>query len=211
MATNGDARLPLALLIAGAIALACSAYGANDRTTWWLEIAPILLVLPVLLASFRRFPLTPLLYTLIFIHALILMLGGHYTYAKVPLGFWLQDWFGFGRNHYDRIGHLAQGFVPAIAAREVLLRHQVVRRGAWLVLFVLSICLGFSALYELIEWQAAVIGGAAADAFLATQGDPWDTQEDMAMALFGAIVALLAMPRWHDRQLRLMGVVPAPR
>jgi putative membrane protein len=145
--------------------------------------------------------LTNLLYALIFVHALILMLGGHYTYAKVPLGFWMQDWFGFTRNHYDRIGHFAQGFVPALAAREVLLRRGVLKRGGWLVFVVICVCLAVSALYELIEWQAAVIGGAGADAFLGTQGDVWDTQEDMATCLVGAAAALLLLSRRHDRQI----------
>ncbi|HVQ27708.1 MAG TPA: DUF2238 domain-containing protein, partial [Planctomycetota bacterium] len=164
-------------------------------------VAPVLLAAPVLILTFERFPLTPLLYALIFVHALILILGGHYTYAEVPLGFWMQDWFGFARNHYDRIGHFAQGFVPALAAREVLLRHGVLARGGWLVFVVLSICLAVSALYELIEWQAAVMGGSAADAFLGTQGDVWDTQKDMATCLVGAATALALLARWHDRQL----------
>ena len=156
---------------------------------------------PILIASHRRFPLTPLLYRLLFLHALILMVGGHYSYAKVPLGFWLQDLFDFSRNHYDRIGHFAQGFVPAILAREILLRRSPLRRGKWLLYLVLCTCLSFSAFYELIEWLAATLGGEAADAFLGTQGDVWDTQWDMFLALVGASVALLLLSRMHDRQL----------
>ena len=193
--------LPLALLAATAIALGASAIGPTDRTTWWLEVAPVLLAAPILLGTWRRFPLTPLLYALIFVHALILILGGHYTYAQVPLGFWMQEAFGFARNHYDRIGHFAQGFVPAIVAREVLLRNRVVARGGWLAFVVVSICLAISAVYELIEWQAAVMGGEAADAFLGTQGDVWDTQKDMATCGIGAATALLLLSRWHDSQL----------
>lgn len=145
--------------------------------------------------------MTNLLYALIFIHSLILMLGGHYTYAKVPLGFWMQDWFGFTRNHYDRIGHFAQGFVPAMIARELLLRHKVMHRGGGLALMIVLACLGISAIYELIEWWTAALTGTAADAFLGTQGDQWDTQKDMLMAGIGASIALLTLSRVHDRKL----------
>lgn len=191
----------IVLLLLGAIALVVSGIGPADRTTWWLEIFPILIAVPVLLATRRRFPLTPLVYRLIFVHALILMLGGHYTYAKVPLGFWMQDVFGFARNHYDRIGHFAQGFVPAIVAREILLRRSPLTRGRWLFTIVTALCLAISACYEFVEWWAAVIGGSGADAFLGTQGDVWDTQWDMFMALVGATSALLILSRLHDRQL----------
>src|SRR5262249_48174471 len=156
----------------------------------------------ILLATYRRFQFTTLVYVLIFIHSLILMIGGHYTYALVPFGSWMQEAFHFTRNHYDRIGHFAQGFVPAMIARELFLRKKVVRRGPWLVTIIILICLGISAIYELIEWQTAVWEGAAADAFLGTQGDPWDTQEDMAMAGVGAICAMLFMSRAHDRVLK---------
>ncbi len=198
-------REPLVLLALTATAVAVSAINPFDRTTWWLEVGPVLVIAPLLVASYRGFPLTPLLYRLLFIHALILILGGTYTYAKVPLGFWIQDLFGFARNHYDRIGHLAQGFVPAILAREILLRRSPLERGGWLFLTVTSICLAFSAFYELIEWWAAVIGGDSAGAFLGTQGDVWDTQWDMLMALIGAVTAQLVLARAHDRQLDRVG------
>ena len=175
-----------------------------DRTTWWLEVFPIFIAVPILVATARRFPLTPLAYRLIFVHALILMLGGHYTYAKVPLGFWMEEWFGFARNHYDRIGHFAQGFVPAILAREILWRRGVVSRRGWLFFLVTCVCLAFSAFYELVEWWTAELTGSAATAFLGTQGDPWDTQWDMCFALVGALAAQLALGRVHDRQMNLI-------
>lgn len=184
-----------------AVALVVSGIDPHDRTTWWLEVFPVLLGVPLLLATRRSFPLTPLLYVLLFVHALILILGGHYTYARVPLGFWVQDLLDLGRNHYDRLGHFAQGFVPAILAREILLRRTPLRPGGWLFLLVCSVCLAFSACYEFFEWWAAVIGGSAADDFLGTQGDVWDTQWDMFLALLGAITAQLLLSRLHDRQL----------
>ena len=195
------ARYPLSLLAVGAGLLALSAIHPYERGTWWLEIVPIVVAVPILVATYRRFPLTPLVYTLIFVHACILMLGGHYTYARVPLGFWMQDLFGFTRNHYDRIGHLAQGFIPAIVAREILLRRTPLRRGGWLFFLVCCVCLAISAGYEFIEWWAALIGGSGATEFLGTQGDVWDTQWDMFMALIGAVAALLTLSRLHDGQL----------
>lgn len=194
-------REPAILLALAALALVASGIGPHDRATWWMEVAPVLLAAPVLIATHRRFPLTPLAYRLIFVHALILVLGGHYTYARVPLGFWVQDLFGFARNHYDRVGHFAQGFIPAILAREVLLRRSPLVPGKWLFFIVTSVCLAVSACYELIEWWAAVLGGSAADAFLGTQGDVWDTQWDMFMALLGAVGAQLLLARAHDRDL----------
>ena len=152
------------LLAAGLVVLAWSAVRPHDTFTWLLEVAPILIGVPILVATRRRFPLTPLLYRLLFVHAVILMVGGHYTYAEVPFGFWMRDAFGFARNHYDRIGHLAQGFVPAILAREVLLRRGVVRPGGWLFFLVTCVCLAFSAFYELIEWWTALLTGSAATA-----------------------------------------------
>jgi putative membrane protein len=183
------------------VALVVSGIAPYDRTTWWLEIFPILIVAPVLVLTARRFPLTGLTYTLLTVHALILVVGGHYTYARVPLGFWMQDVFGLARNNYDRIGHFAQGFVPAILVRELLLRTSPLRPGPWLFVLVTACCLAFSACYELFEWRAALAGGHAADAFLGTQGDIWDTQWDMFMALVGAIVSQLTLDRTHDRSL----------
>ena len=204
---------PAVLLLLGLLALAVSAVGAYDRVTWLLEVFPILLGVPILIATRRRFPLTPLAYRLLFLHALILMLGGHYTYARVPFGFWLQDLLGLARNPYDRLGHLAQGFVPAILAREILLRRGVLRRGGWLFFLVTCVCLSLSACYEFIEWGSAVIGGAAADDFLGTQGDPWDTQWDMFCALLGALLAQLALGRVHDREVEELAadIGEAPR
>lgn len=196
-----DDREPLFLFGATILALGLSGVSPAERSTWWMEVFPIILGLPILIGTYKKFPLTALTYRLLFVHSLILMLGGHYTYAKVPLGFWMQEMFGFARNHYDRIGHFAQGFVPAILAREILLRCTPLRPGGWLFYIVTSICLAFSAFYEFIEWWAAVLLGSGADAFLGTQGDPWDTQSDMFMALIGAIAALTFLSRVHDRFL----------
>ncbi len=194
-------REPLVLLVVALAALVVSGIGPKDRFTWLLEVAPVLIGVPILVATARRFPLTPLLYRLLFLHALVLMAGGHWTYAEVPLGEWAKQAFGFTRNHYDRLGHLMQGFVPAILAREILLRRSVLGRGGWLRLFVTSVCLAFSALYELIEWATAFATGEAATAFLGTQGDVWDTQWDMFLALCGALLAQALLARLHDRQL----------
>lgn len=166
-----------------------------------MEVFPIILGVPLLAATAGRFPLTPLAYRLLFLHALILVVGGHYTYARVPLGTWAQDAFGLARNHYDRLGHLAQGFVPAIITREVLLRRSPLRPGRWLFFLVTCVCLAISASYEFIEWWSALIGGESATDFLGTQGDPWDTQWDMFLALVGAVTAQLSLGRGHDRQL----------
>ncbi len=194
-------REPQVLLAASAVLLAISGIAPHDRFTWVLEVAPVLLAVPLLVGTFARFRLTPLLYRLLFVHGAILMLGGHYTYAEVPLGFWAQEAFGFARNHYDRVGHFAQGFVPAIAAREVLLRRTPLRPGGWLFFLVVCVCLAVSAFYELIEWWAALAAGDSATAFLGTQGDQWDTQWDMFLALVGALTALLALSGAHDRAL----------
>ena len=203
MENKGRVEILLLAVVLGALAV--SGIAPADRLTWLMEVLPVMLVVPLLLAPRRSCPLTRLLYVLIALHALVLILGGAYTYARVPAGFWLQDLFGFARNPYDRIGHFFQGFVPAIAAREILLRRQVVRGRGWLVFIVCCICLAISALYELIEWGAAVSMGQGAVEFLGTQGDPWDTQSDMAMALIGALAALFALTRLHDRQLALPG------
>jgi putative membrane protein len=196
-----SSREPAILLAVGIVLLVVSGIGPYDRTTWVLEIFPIVLAIPALILTRARFPLTPLVYRLIFIHALILMLGGHYTYARVPLGFWVQDLLGLARNHYDRLGHFAQGFVPALVAREILLRTSPLHRGKWLFVLVTSVCLAISACYEFIEWWSAVIGGSAATDFLGTQGDVWDTQWDMFLAFVGAMTAQLTLARVHDRQL----------
>ncbi len=184
------------------VALLCSGIAPYDRLTWAMEVSWVVVALPILIATHRRFPLTPLLYRLLFVHALILILGGAYTYARVPLGFWFADLFGLTRNYYDRLGHLAQGFIPAILAREILVRRSPLGGSRWLPVVVVSICLAFSAFFELIEWWSALALGADADAYLATQGDPWDTQADMFCALIGAIAAVVLLGRIHDRQLK---------
>lgn len=195
-------HLPVASWLAILLAvLAWSWIGAYDPGVWVMEVAPVFIAVPVLAFTRQRFPLTPLVYSLILLHAIILMVGGHYTYARVPLGFWLQEWFDFSRNHYDRIGHLAQGFIPAMVAREILLRQTPLRPGGWLFTLVTSVALAISAVYEFIEWWAALALGAGADEFLATQGDPFDTQADMLMATLGAMAAQVLLARWHDRQL----------
>ena len=205
-AETASPRLPLALLVAAGAVFVWSAIAPYERLTWFLEIAPLLVAVPVLWLTWRRFPLTPLVYVLIALHAVILMVGGHYTYARVPLGFWVQDALGLARNHYDRLGHFAQGFVPAMIAREVLLRRTPLRRGGWLFFLVTSVCLAVSAFYEFTEWWAALAGGEAATAFLGTQGDVWDTQWDMFLAFIGSITAQLTLAKLQDRQLERLGV-----
>lgn len=199
---NARPHLPVASWLAILLAvLTWSWIGAYDPGVWVMEVAPVFIAVPVLAFTRQRFPLTPLVYGLILLHAIILMVGGHYTYARVPLGFWLQEWFDFSRNHYDRIGHLAQGFIPAMVAREILLRQTPLQPGGWLFTLVTSVALAISAVYEFIEWWAALALGAGADEFLATQGDPFDTQADMLMATLGAMLAQVLLARWHDRQL----------
>ncbi len=180
---------------------AWSAINPYDRPTWFLEVLPVIIALPILVVSYKSFPLTPLVYILILIHAVILMVGGHYTYAEVPLFNWLRDSFELSRNYYDRLGHFAQGFVPAMVAREILLRKRVVEQDAWLFFIVCCICLSISAFYELIEWWVAIAVGIAAEAFLGTQGDIWDTQWDMFTALIGAICAQVLLKSCHNQQL----------
>ena len=196
------------MLLAGSLVvvllLAVSGFRPFDRTTWLLEIFPVLIILPLLWATCRRFPLTPLLYGCIFIHALVLVVGGAYSYARVPLGFFLADLLDLSRNPYDKIGHFFQGFVPALAAREILLRGRHVRGKRMLAFLVICVVLAISAAYELIEWAAALALGQGADEFLGTQGDPWDTQSDMFLALIGGVTALLLVSRLHDRQLAQM-------
>lgn len=187
--------------------LVWSAVQPHDYFTWFLEVAPVLAGVPVAFATQRRFPLSSLLLGLLWGHAVILIVGGHYTYAEVPLGRWAMEWFGWPRNNYDKLGHLAQGFVPALLVREILLRTSPLgdrgdgRPSRWLPFLCGSVCLAFSAFYELVEWWVAAAGGTAADDFLGTQGYAWDTQSDMACALAGAAVALAGCSPWHDRSL----------
>jgi putative membrane protein len=192
------AAAALAVAAAGALLSGIAPY---DRATWLMEVAPILVAAPILYATRRRVPLTPLVYALLAAHACILALGGHYTYARVPLGFWVQDALGLARNHYDRLGHLAQGFVPALLVREVLVRTSPLRPGRWLSFLATCVALAASAAYELVEWWAALLLGQGADAFLGTQGDPWDTQWDMFLCLAGALLAQALLARTQDRQL----------
>jgi putative membrane protein len=207
-----DPRVPAVLLAAVAAVVALSGVGPKDRLTWWLEIAPILIAVPILVATWRRFPFTPVVYVLVALHAAVLAVGGHSTYAEVPLGFWVRDLLGLARNPYDRLGHLMQGFVPALVVREVLLRTSPLRRGKWLFVLGTGVVLSLSAVYELVEWWTAVILGQGADAFLGTQGDPWDTQWDMFMCLVGAVLAQLLLSRVQDRQLaRLLPAAPRPQ
>ncbi len=173
-----------------------------DRMTWWLESLPVFIGLPILWLSRKTFPLTRLVYYFLFAHAALLLVGAHYTYARVPLGFWLQEWFDFYRNNYDRLGHIAQGFVPALVARELFIRRKIVKLGRWLFFLVLCFCLAFSAFYELIEWWVAVLAGDGSIEFLGVQGDVWDAQWDMFLALLGAIAAQLLLARCQDRQIK---------
>ena len=183
------------------VCLLASGWHPYDRMTWWMEVAPVLVALPVLWLTERKFPLTDLALGLIALHGLVLMLGGAYTYARVPLGFTIQDWFQLARNPYDRFGHFMQGFVPAIVFRELFLRLSLLSRGRFHAIVVLACCLAVSATYELIEFGAAMALGQGADEFLGTQGDSWDTQWDMLMCLIGAAAALILLVRLHDRQL----------
>ena len=210
MAKEADSRIRFLAILLTAILLVLlwSNIGPKDRLTWFMEVLPVLIVLPILTYTWQSFPLTRLLYLLMFIHGLILMIGGHYTYSETPPGFWFQEAFDLDRNHYDRLGHFAQGFVPAILAREILIRRTCLQPGKMLFYIVLSICLGFSAFYELIEWWVALLYGGEAQAFLATQGDIWDTQWDMLLALIGAITAQLMLAGIHDRQLANLSLKP---
>ena len=185
-------------------ALAVSGIAPYDRATWWMEVAPVLVAAPILVATHRRFPLTAVLYVLICLHALVLILGGTYTYARVPLGFWLQDWLDLERNPYDRIGHFMQGFVPVLVAREILMRKNFVNGKGMLAFLCVCVALAFSALYELVEWGAALALGQGAEEFLGTQGDPWDTQADMFLALLGAATSLVLLSSLQDHQIRAL-------
>jgi putative membrane protein len=183
-----------------------SAIHPHDFFTWFLEVLPVLIAIPVLVMTYNKFPLTNLVYGLIAVHMLILLVGGHYTYAEMPLFSWMRDYYGWDRNYYDRLGHVAQGFVPAMIAREILLRTSPLRPGKWLFFIVVCVCLAISAFYEFIEWWVALASGSDAVAFLATQGDIWDTQWDMFLAFSGAISAQLLLTKAHMRQMRQMHV-----
>ncbi|GHH72566.1 membrane protein [Streptosporangium violaceochromogenes] len=198
------------VLAAGVLAaLVVSGLRPHDRFTWLLEVFWVIGGLPLIALTWRRFPLTSLTCCLLAVHALVLIVGGHYTYARVPFGHWLQDALELSRNPYDRLGHVMQGFVPAVLVRELLVRTSPLRGSAWLAPLTVCACLAFSAFFEMLEWWAALVAGEAADAFLAVQGDQWDTQWDMACALAGAITALLLLSRPHDRQLARLGITPA--
>jgi putative membrane protein len=202
------------LLAAGTVVAALLAYSfalTHDRATWIMEVAPVFIAAPILIFSYRRFPLTSLLYILIFTHALILILGGTYTYARVPLGFWLQEVFDLSRNPYDKIGHFAQGFVPAMIVREILLRGAYVTRAGMAGFLSICVAMAISAWYELIEWWAALALGQGADEFLGTQGDPWDTQSDMFLAFIGASLAIVLLSRLHERMIGRMKPGKTPR
>lgn len=194
------------LLLIVSVFLAWSGITPRDsRLTWVLETLPVMIALPIILLTYKRFTLSDLAYTLIAIHAMILMLGGHYSYAKVPIGFWMEDWFGWTRNNYDKIGHFMQGFGPAIYTREVVSRTSPLRRGKWLALISVAIPLAFSALYEIIEWLASLSNPTDTEAFLGTQGYIWDTQSDMLWCLIGSIVALVLFTKLHNRYLQKLG------
>lgn len=200
-----DRTLVVSLAAALALLLTISGIAPYERGTWLMEVAPILIAVPVLAYTYRTFPLTRLLYVLIFVHAVILLVGGAYTYARVPLGFWMQDVLGLDRNPYDKIGHFAQGFVPALVAREVLARGGYVKGRKMLAFVCLSIAMAISACYELVEWGAALALGQGAEEFLGTQGYVWDTQSDMWYALLGASASLVLLSRWHDTEMARLG------
>jgi len=204
MAISSVRRCHVGLLATGLVVLVWSAWHPFSYFIWILEVAPAIVGALVLIAIYPRFKFTDLVYVLVLVHAIILMIGGHYTYAEMPLFNWLRDEFHLARNHYDRVGHLAQGFVPAIIAREVLIRRSPLKPGKWLFFVVTCFCLALSAFYEFIEWWVAIATGEAATAFLATQGDIWDTQWDMFLAFIGAILAQLLLSRWQDQQLASM-------
>lgn len=194
--------VPAACLAAAIFTFIWSAIHPYDRTTWWMEVAPVLIAAPILLATYKNFHLTNLLYILILFHAVILMVGGHYTYARVPAFDWIRDITGGTRNSFDGLGHLAQGFIPAMVARELLIRTSSLSSGKWMFTLIVFSCLGIAAVYEIIEWIAAIMIGQGAEEFLGTQGDEWDTQKDMALAGIGAAIALVTLSKIHDHQIR---------
>jgi putative membrane protein len=191
------------------VVLIWSGIGSKDQFTWFLEVLPALIGLVLIVISFQRFELTRLLYNLILLHCIVLMVGGHYTYAEVPLFDNIAHWMGSERNNYDKVGHFFQGFVPALLAREILIRQNIVNGKAWLNVIIVAICLAFSAFYELIEWWVAIASGENAEAFLGTQGYIWDTQSDMALALLGAIISIIVLAKYHDRQLAKINLIAA--
>jgi putative membrane protein len=208
---KNSSRTHLALLVTVAAVIFWSGWRPYDRFTWWLEVSPGLAGIALLLATYRRFRFTTFCYVLIALHICVLCVGGHYTYARVPVFDWLRPIFAWQRNHYDRLGHLMQGLVPAIIAREVLIRLEIVNRRKWIPFLVISICLGISAFYELIEWWTAMLTGSAANDFLGSQGDVWDTQSDMCLALIGAVSALLFLSYFHNRALEKIGNAESKR
>jgi putative membrane protein len=201
--------LRIAWIIIFLAVLVWSGIDPHDYPTWWLEVAPALIGAGILWFTRDRFPLTRMTYVLILVHCVILMVGGHYTYALVPIGDWISELFEQTRNNYDKLGHFAQGFVPAVIARELFIRLRIVPRSGWRDFLIVCLCLAISAFYELIEWWVALLSKEAAESFLGTQGYAWDTQSDMAWALFGCTVAVLALGPWHDRQLSKAGFVEA--
>lgn len=205
--TYSRSLFPIYCLFAVGMVFIWSAINPYEKLTWWLEVAPAILGVVILLATYRRFPLTNLLYCLLALHMILLLIGGHYTYARVPLFDLIQEHFHFSRNHFDRVGHFAQGFVPAIVIRELLLRTSPLRPGKWLVTIIIFCCLGISSAYEILEWAVAAITGEASESFLGTQGDVWDTQKDMFFAFLGASIALLTLSKWHDAFLKRLSSV----
>lgn len=201
-------HLPALLLVLALAALGASAIGPTDWLTWWLEVSPVIVGAAVLVLT-RRFPLSHLLYTFLFVHSVILVVGGHYTYAHVPAGFWLQELFDLSRNHYDRLSHFAQGFVPALLVREILKRRSPLGYSRWLPFLAVCVCLAFSAFYELIEWWTSLALGQSAGEFLGSQGDVWDSQWDMFMALVGAVVSLVTLSKAHDKSMAAPAIDPS--
>lgn len=197
-----DNRFPLFCIVIFLVVLIVSAINPKDYFTWFLEVVPALAALALLVFTYKNFRLTNLVYGLILLHSIILMVGGHYTYAEVPLGDWAKEWFGMERNNYDKVGHFAQGFIPAMIIREVFIRKQVVSTKAWRNFIIVCVCLAISAVYEFIEWFVAEASGQGAEAFLGTQGYVWDTQSDMLCATIGAIVSLILLAKWHNAQLK---------
>jgi putative membrane protein len=202
--SNRISPLHLGLLLVAAIVFVWSAWRPYDRATWWLEVSPAVIGAVILISTYSRFRFTTLVYTMVMLHMILLFVGGHYTYARVPLFQWMEPVFGWQRNHFDRLGHFMQGLVPALIARELFVRLRVVNSAGWRFSIILLLCMGISAIYELLEWATALVAGAAASAFLGTQGDLWDTQQDMFMALLGAFCALIFFSYWQNRQMRTL-------